>query len=62
MNFKAQVKDKKAFQASLDEIAFLAYGDQCTPVNPRLPLVEEMKMILEAAWEGYDINGNSLKY
>ncbi|UPQ86093.1 bifunctional acetaldehyde-CoA/alcohol dehydrogenase [Ignavigranum ruoffiae] len=61
MNFKAQIKDKKAFDQSLDEIAYLAYGDQCTPVNPRLPLVKDMRDILEAAWLGYGENGGQIK-
>lgn len=61
MNFKAQIKDKKTFDQSLDEIAYLAYGDQCTPVNPRLPLVKDMRDILEAAWLGYGENGGQIK-
>lgn len=61
MNFKAQIKDKKAFDQSLDEIAYLAYGDQCTPVNPRLPLVKDMRDILQAAWLGYGENGGQIK-
>lgn len=54
MNFKAQIKDEQAYMDSLDELAFLAYGDQCTPVNPRLAMVKDMKAIMEAAWLGYD--------
>ena len=54
MNLKAQIKDKKAYMDSLDELAYLAYGDQCTPVNPRLAMVKDMKAIMQAAWLGYD--------
>ena len=54
MNFKAQIKDEQAYMDSLEELAFLAYGDQCTPVNPRLAMVKDMKAIMQAAWLGYD--------
>ena len=31
----------------MEKLAYLAYEDQCSPVNPRVPLVEDMKKILD---------------
>jgi acetaldehyde dehydrogenase/alcohol dehydrogenase len=38
------------FTAHLDELALNAFDDQCTGVNPRYPLVEELKDILIKAY------------
>ena len=40
------------WMAKVDEIAVLAFEDQCSPANPRVPLVEDMKEILKAAYKG----------
>ncbi|MGO4927490.1 bifunctional acetaldehyde-CoA/alcohol dehydrogenase [Fundicoccus sp. Sow4_D5] len=53
MNFKDQGVDEKEWLASAEEIALLAYEDQCSPANPRLPLVKDMQEILEDAYYGY---------
>ena len=37
---------------NVDKIAFLAFEDQCSPANPRLALVEDMKQILIDAYYG----------
>ncbi len=37
--------DEKAFAASLDEMARLAFDDQCTPANPRYPMIHEIKQM-----------------
>jgi len=29
-----------------------AYGDQCAPANPRMPMIEDMKTLMEAAYYG----------
>ena len=50
MNFQSQGLDEKEWLASLDKLAFLAYEDQCSPVNPRVPLIEDMKQILKDAY------------
>jgi len=39
--------DKEAWESKLDTIAVLAYEDQCSPANPRVPLVADMKEILK---------------
>lgn len=46
MNFKDQGVDKKSWEDNLSKIAYLAYEDQCTPTNPRLAMVEDMKNII----------------
>jgi len=51
-NFKAMGIAKEDLEAQLDEIAALAYEDQCSPANPRVPMVEDMKKILMKAYEG----------
>ena len=53
MSFKDQGIDEKTFMDNLDKIAYLAYEDQCSPANPRVPMVEEMKEILVKAYNGY---------
>ena len=56
MSFKEQGLDEKAWMDTRREIALLAYEDQCSPANPRLPLVEDMEEILTNAYYGYDAN------
>lgn len=51
MNFKLQGLDKEQYMNSLDKIAFLAYEDQCSPANPRVPMVEDIKKILIKAYD-----------
>ena len=56
MSFKEQGLYEKAWMDARREIALLAYEDQCSPANPRLPLVEDMEEILTNAYYGYDAN------
>ena len=51
MNFKSQGLDEKTYMASLDKLAFLAYEDQCSPANPRVPMVDDVKEILKKAYD-----------
>jgi len=51
MNFKSQGIDEKAWMDSLDKLSFLAYEDQCSPANPRVPVVSDIKEILRAAYD-----------
>ncbi|WP_028125434.1 bifunctional acetaldehyde-CoA/alcohol dehydrogenase [Eremococcus coleocola] len=53
MNFKAQGIKEKDFMDSLEEIAYLAYEDQCSPANPRLPMIKDMQEIMANAYYGY---------
>ncbi|MDE6585011.1 MAG: bifunctional acetaldehyde-CoA/alcohol dehydrogenase [Anaeroplasmataceae bacterium] len=50
MNLKSQGIDEKEYLASLEKLAYLAYEDQCSPANPRVPMVEDMKKILKDAY------------
>ena len=50
MNFKDQGLEEKVWMDSVEKIAYLAYEDQCSPANPKLPLVEDMKEILVASY------------
>ena len=47
-------KDKAESRALelLDRIGMRAYEDQCTPANPRIPLIEDMEDIAIAAYYG----------
>jgi acetaldehyde dehydrogenase/alcohol dehydrogenase len=51
-NFAALGIDKKQWDNKIEEIAVLAFEDQCSPANPRVPLVEDMKIILQKSYEG----------
>ena len=37
--------DEDYFWSVLDQIGMRAYEDQCTPANPRIPLINDMKDI-----------------
>lgn len=43
------------FMRSLDRVAMRAYEDQCTPANPRVPLLDEIKDISVAVYHGTTI-------
>lgn len=51
-NFKGMGIDEEVWKSQIHEIATLAYEDQCSPANPRVPLVEDMKEILLRAYKG----------
>ncbi|WP_084100660.1 bifunctional acetaldehyde-CoA/alcohol dehydrogenase [Demequina sp. NBRC 110051] len=44
--------DEAEFMASLDTLAMNAYEDQCAPANPRLPMLADMKVMMQAAYYG----------
>ena len=54
MSFKEQGLDEKAWMDARHDVALLAFEDQCSPANPRLPMVEDMQVILTRAYYGYD--------
>ena len=47
--------DEAEFLAKVDMLADRAFEDQCTSVNPRVPLVSEIKQILLDAYYGKEI-------
>ena len=44
--------DEDFFWSILDQAGMRAYEDQCTPANPRIPLINDMKDIAVAAYYG----------
>ena len=51
MNFQSQGLDRDTYMAQVEKLAYLAYEDQCSPANPRVPMVEDMKKILIDAYD-----------
>lgn len=51
-SFASQSVEEKDFLEHSESLAYLAYEDQCSTANPRLPLVADMKVILENAFYG----------
>ena len=52
MNFEDQGIDAKEWDKYKEDIAYLAYEDQCSPCNPRVPMVNDMIKILEESYKG----------
>ncbi len=50
-NIKSQGIDKAAWQEAVHRMAMNAYEDQCTPANPRMPMVKDMEQILETIYD-----------
>jgi acetaldehyde dehydrogenase / alcohol dehydrogenase len=44
--------EEEQFISKLDYLAELAFDDQCTTANPRLPLIEELKGVYKKAYYG----------
>ncbi len=51
-NFASYGISEEEWNNRIDRIAVLAFEDQCSPCNPRVPLVEDMKEILRKAYKG----------
>ncbi|MGX7106595.1 bifunctional acetaldehyde-CoA/alcohol dehydrogenase [Hutsoniella sourekii] len=62
MSFKDQGIDRDEWFEATEQLAYDAYGDQCTPVNPRLAMVDHMKEIMEDAYLGYGEQPGRIKY
>ena len=54
--FKEEGIDAQQWHDNIAKIALLAYEDQCSPANPKLPLVDDMMDILQRAYEGKEFN------
>ncbi|MHB1454823.1 MAG: bifunctional acetaldehyde-CoA/alcohol dehydrogenase [Saccharofermentanales bacterium] len=52
--------DEVRFLAQLDELAMQAFDDQCTGVNPRYPLVSELKDLYLNAYYGHDTTASMM--
>ena len=51
MNFESQGLERENYMAQVEKLSYLAYEDQCSPANPRVPMVEDMQKILIAAYD-----------
>ena len=50
-NIKSQGIDQEAWEESVHRMAMNAYEDQCTPANPRMPMVHDMEAILRVIYD-----------
>ncbi|WP_069737837.1 bifunctional acetaldehyde-CoA/alcohol dehydrogenase [Streptomyces sp. EN27] len=50
--FKALGVDEQAFLNALPQQALHAYEDQCAPANPRMPMLDDMRELMRAAYYG----------
>jgi acetaldehyde dehydrogenase/alcohol dehydrogenase len=51
-NFKALGVDEAKFLSYIHEIACDAFDDQCSPANPRFPLIVELEELLKKSYYG----------
>lgn len=60
LNIPGSIKEagveEAAFLSKVDELAEMAFDDQCTSANPRYPLIGDLKKLYIAAYYGTDIN------
>ncbi|MFT6926922.1 MAG: acetaldehyde dehydrogenase/alcohol dehydrogenase [Psychromonas sp.] len=54
LSIQAAGVNEADFLAAVDDLAEQAFDDQCTPANPRYPLVSELKAVLLASYYGTD--------
>lgn len=53
---EALSEDEQVFYSSLEELADLAFDDQCTGANPRYPLIQDLKELYVLAYRGCRID------
>jgi acetaldehyde dehydrogenase/alcohol dehydrogenase len=53
---EALSEDEQVFYNSLEELADLAFDDQCTGANPRYPLIQDLKELYVLAYRGCRID------
>ena len=49
-SFKAAGVDETEWMNNIETLAYLAFEDQCSPCNPRVPLVKDIKEILRKSY------------
>ena len=54
-NFKSQGIEEKDWMDRVHRMAMNAYEDQCSPANPRMPMVKDMEKILIATYHGTEV-------
>lgn len=52
LSLKANGATQEHLDRVIDELAYRAFEDQCTPANPKEPLVIELKKLIQDAFEG----------
>ncbi len=52
MNFAQEGIKEEDLEKHMDRVVMLAYEDQCSPANPRVPMLDDMKEILRNAYKG----------
>ena len=52
MSFEANGVTQEQLDGAVDELAYRAFEDQCTPANPKEPLVAELKELIVDAFHG----------
>lgn len=52
MSIKENGINKKEFESKVDILAELAFEDQCTTANPKLPLITELAEVYRKAYDG----------
>ncbi|MCS6711583.1 bifunctional acetaldehyde-CoA/alcohol dehydrogenase [Brachybacterium sp. EF45031] len=52
MSLKANGVTAERLESVIDDLAYRAFEDQCTPANPKEPLVAELKELIHDAFEG----------
>ncbi|NRS82511.1 bifunctional acetaldehyde-CoA/alcohol dehydrogenase [Bacillus cereus] len=52
MSIEGQGVKQEAFEKVVDVLSERAFEDQCTPANPKLPLISELKEVYKLAYKG----------
>ncbi|MED4641526.1 bifunctional acetaldehyde-CoA/alcohol dehydrogenase [Bacillus cereus] len=52
MSIEGQGVKQEAFENVVDVLSERAFEDQCTPANPKLPLISELKEVYKQAYKG----------
>ncbi|HHU52084.1 MAG TPA: bifunctional acetaldehyde-CoA/alcohol dehydrogenase [Firmicutes bacterium] len=61
LSLKAAGVDPEAFRREVREMSDLAFNDQCTGTNPRMPLVNEIEALYQEVYEGKGLNSGQEK-
>ena len=51
-SFQTAGVDEQAYLAALPRQALAAFDDQCAPANPRMPMLDNMRELVRAAYYG----------
>ncbi|MCR5647766.1 MAG: bifunctional acetaldehyde-CoA/alcohol dehydrogenase [Acholeplasmatales bacterium] len=51
MNFQSQGLDRENYMAQVERLSYLAYEDQCSPANPRVPMIDAIQEIIRKTYD-----------